>query len=173
VVRVDRPNVRGTLGVPFPGVDVAIMPPADYSGFAPADAGMVTPLPHGARGEVCVRGENVSPGYLGGGTGLPRRGEWLCTGDEGVRNADGTVGFLGVLKPMFTRNGFNVYPREIERVVAELPGVRSATVHAIPDPAREHEIALTVEGDVTGGDVRQWCEARLGTYKQPTRIEIV
>ena len=65
--RVDRPNVRGTLGLPFPGVDVAIMPPADYSERRRARRRR----PRGAArrripGEICVRGENVSPGYIGG-----------------------------------------------------------------------------------------------------------
>jgi acyl-CoA synthetase (AMP-forming)/AMP-acid ligase II len=133
----------------------------------------VVPLDDGVPGEICVRGENVSAGYVGGSTdGLPRRGDWLCTGDEGVRNADGTVSFLGLLKPMFTRNGFNIYPREIERVVRELAGVRDAEVSAIPDPAKENEIRLRVLGDVSADAVKQWCESRLGAYKQPSVVEI-
>ena len=172
--RVDRPNVRGTLGVPFPGVDVAIMPPADYSREdAPADAGVAAPIPDGMHGEICIRGENVSPGYLGGATGLPRRGEWLCTGDEGVRNADGTITFLGLLKPMFTRNGFNVYPREIERVVGAMPGVARVEVSAIPEPSKENDIRLRVWGSVTDAQVREWCESRISAYKQPTTVEIL
>ena len=172
--REDRPNVRGTLGMPFPGVDVAIMPPADYSREnAPADIGVVAPLEAGMRGEICVRGDNVSPGYLGGATGLPRRGEWLCTGDEGRLNADGTFSFLGVLKPMFTRNGFNVYPREIERVVAAMPGVARADASAIPELSKENDIRLRVWGSVTEAQVREWCESRISAYKQPTTIEIV
>ena len=172
--RVDRPNVRGTLGFPFPGVDVAIMPPADHARHdAPADVGVVAPLADGARGEICVRGENVSPGYLGGAIGLPRRGEWLCTGDEGARNADGTIGFVGVLKPMFTRNGFNVYPREIERVVGAMPGVARVEASPIPEPSRENDILLRVWGSVTDTQVREWCESRISAYKQPTTIEIL
>jgi len=172
--RVDRPNVRGTLGVPFPGVDVAIMPPADYSRQdLPADVGVAAPLSDGMHGEICVRGENVSPGYLGGATGLPRRGEWLCTGDEGVRNADATITFRGLLKPMFTRNGFNVYPREIERVVGAMPGVARVEASPIPEPSKENDIRLRVWGTVTDAQVREWCESRISAYKQPTTIEII
>ena len=172
--RVDRPNSRGTLGVPFPGVDVAIMPPTDYACPEPvSEAAVVAPLADGVRGEICVRGENVSPGYLRGEIGLPRRGEWLCTGDEGVRNADGTIGFLGLLKPMFTRNGFNVYPREIERVVGTMPGVARVEVSPIPEPSKENDIRLRVWGRVTEADVRAWCESRISAYKQPTAIEII
>jgi acyl-CoA synthetase (AMP-forming)/AMP-acid ligase II len=76
-----------------------------------------------------------------------------------------------VRKAMFTRNGFNIYPREIERVVTAMPGVQSASVHAIPEPLRENDIALHVTGHVRVDDVRRWCEARLARYKVPTVIE--
>jgi long-chain acyl-CoA synthetase len=169
--RVDRPNMRGTLGVPFPGVDVAIMPPAHYPATA-HNVGLPTPMRDGERGEICVRGENVSRGYLHDAVGLPHRGEWLCTGDEGLRNPDGTIRFTGLLKPMFTRNGFNIYPAEIERAVLELPGVTAADVRPIPEPSKENDIALRVTGSVTEDDVRAWCESRLSGYKQPTTVEI-
>jgi long-chain acyl-CoA synthetase len=173
--RVDRPNVRGTLGLPFPGVDVAIMRPAQYGGAHPVhDAGRGVPLPDRTPGEICVRGDNVSPGYLGDSAdGLPRRGDWLCTGDEGLRNEDGTITFLGVLKPMFTRNGFNVYPRELERAIGELSGVRDVAVSPIPDPSKENDILVRVRGAVTEAEVRDWCERRLSAYKQPTVVEIM
>jgi long-chain acyl-CoA synthetase len=172
--RVDRANVRGTLGVPFPRVDVAIMSPASHASRGDMrDVGSAAPVADGTPGEICVRGENVSPGYLGDATdGLPRRGRWLCTGDEGVRNADGTITFLGLFKPMFTRNGFNIFPRELERVIAQLPGVRQVEVSAIPEESKEHDIHVQVRGDVTEAQVREWCEARLSAYKQPTFVEI-
>jgi acyl-CoA synthetase (AMP-forming)/AMP-acid ligase II len=73
---------------------------------------------------------------------------------------------------MFTRNGFNIYPREIERAVLELPGVKSAEVWPIPEPAKENDIGLRVTGAVTEDEVRAWCEERLSGYKQPTVIEL-
>lgn len=176
--RVDRPNARGTLGVPLPGVDVAVFPPSSYTTSAGtctgASAPDATPLQDGERGEICVRGANVSPGYLHGGqAGLPRRGDWLCTGDAGHRNADGTVTFLGVLKPMFTRNGFNIYPRELEHVVCGLRDVQRAEVVAIREPTRENDILLRVAGNVMKQDVVRWCEYHLSAYKQPSAIELV
>jgi long-chain acyl-CoA synthetase len=159
--RVDLPNRLGTLGVPFPDVAVEVR-----------DLATGAPLPDGAEGELCVRGPNVGPGYVGDAGGLGRHGDWLRTGDRGVRNADGTFTFRGLAKPMFTRNGFNIYPREIERAVLELPGVRSAAVRAVPDPAREHDIALEVAGDVTADEVRRWCAARLSAYKQPSEVAV-
>jgi long-chain acyl-CoA synthetase len=172
--RVDRPNVRGTLGVPFPGVEVAILPATDYAASDEAAAvASQQPIPDGEAGEIAVRGTNVSPGYLHGARGLPRRGDWLCTGDLGRRNADGTVTFLGLAKPMFTRNGFNVYPREVEAVVRSLSGVTEAEVRPIPEPARENDILLRVRGSVTADQVKAWCEERLSAYKQPSAIEIL
>ena len=160
--RVDRPNRRGTMGEPLPGVEVAIHDPTTGA-----------PLPVGADGEIWVRGPNVSPGYVSGGAaGLLRSGPWLRTGDLGAADAAGAVTFRGLLKPMFTRNGFNIYPREIERVVAALPGVRAVTVRALPEPSREHDIALDIDGDVTVDAVKQWCAARLSAYKQPTAVTI-
>ncbi|GJG85242.1 long-chain-fatty-acid--CoA ligase [Gemmatimonadetes bacterium T265] len=165
--RVDRPNRRGTLGVPFPGVAVAVR-----------DEQTGAPCATGARGEICVCGPNVGPGYVSGGAdGLGRwpdvpRDSWLRTGDLGSADADGYVTFHGVCKPMFTRNGFNVYPRELERVVGAMPGVRHVTVRAVPDPAREHDIALDVQGGVTPDAVKAWCAARLSAYKQPSEITV-
>ena len=170
---VDRPNARGTLGRDYPGVEVAILAPADYRGEKPALDGDAAPRPDGVEGEICVRGPNVFRGYLHDAeSGLPRRGGWLHTGDRGVRNADGTVSFTGLVKPMFTRNGFNVYPRELERAVRELPGVERVEVRAQPVPARENDIVLQVWGDATERDVRAWCEARLSAYKQPSVVRI-
>lgn len=169
--RPSAPNTRGTLGVQFPGVEVAIFPPADYEHDDVSPSG--EPLRDGESGEICVRGVNVSPGYLHGARGLPRRGEWLYTGDEGVRDAEGRVTFLGLLKPMFTRNGFNIYPREIERVVGAMPGVTRVSVAPIPDPAKENDILVRVSGDVTEADVKKWCEQRLSLYKQPSVVEVL
>ena len=160
--RVSLPNRRGTLGVSFPNVDVSIRDVV--SGEA------VTP---GERGEICIRGDNVFMGYVNDATdGLQVRDGWLYSGDEGREHADGTIGFLGVRKPMFTRNGFNIYPRELERVIGAMPGVVDVRVTGIPDAARESEIRIDVWGMVSEVEVKRWCEAMLGLYKQPAVVEV-
>jgi long-chain acyl-CoA synthetase len=172
--RVDRPNVRGTLGTPFPDVDVAILPPSDYASTSVRESTGTVPLPDGQTGEIAVRGASVFRGYLHDApTGLPRRGAWLMTGDRGVRDADGSFRFRGLLKPMFTRHGFNVYPVELEHAVREMPGVERVEVRALPEPSRENDILLRVWGPVSESDVRRWCEARLSAYKQPSVVEIL
>jgi long-chain acyl-CoA synthetase len=171
--RVDQPNRRGTLGVPFPGVRVSVR----------SEDGD-TEMPSGAQGEICVAGPNVFAGYVNGvahpatpgdpwSAGLRRVGDWLRTGDRGVQDGDGTVSFRGLIKPMFTRNGFNVYPRELERVVGAMPGVRGVRVIAMPDPLRENDIVLEVTGEVTEADVKAWCEAQLAVYKRPSAVRLV
>jgi long-chain acyl-CoA synthetase len=148
--RPSSPNQLGTLGTAFPGVEVAIH-----------------------NGEICVRGMNVFRGYLTDGEqGLAVNDGWLHTGDTGTISGDGCVTFTGVAKPMFTHNGFNIYPREIERVLGEMPGVRAVSVRAIPEKMRENEIALAITGSVREESVKEWCAERLSLYKQPSRIEV-
>jgi len=150
VNRYDRPNARGTLGTPLPGVEVRV----------------------DANGELLVRGENVFRGYVSGGErGLQVRSGWLHTGDRGHANPDGSFSFDGLLKPMFTRNGFNIYPHELERAIAELPGVDRVSVREAPQGGGESNIAVEVKGSVTVDAVRAWCAERLSAYKQPTTIE--
>lgn len=174
-------NVPGALGLPFPGVRVSIRDPESSDECAA-----------GTEGEICVAGDTVFRGYVGeagppgslrpvaadtraASAGLRTRAGWLHTGDRGRLRADGRVEFLGFIKPMFTRNGFNIYPAEIERVLTGMSGVAQARVVAAPDPTKEHEIVLEIlaeSADVTEAAVKARCETRLAQYKQPSRIVI-
>jgi len=172
---VTQPNHRGTLGVPFPGVEVSIR---EGSSGRPVAAGLV--------GEICIRGDTVFRGYVSNGDhGLRVTDGWLHTGDRGAQDADGRVVFHGADKVMFTRNGFNIYPREIERAIAAMPGVQTVSVSATPDDVRENGIHARVV--VTSGgtghassaaprptpdDVTSWCKRHLSAYKIPTTIEV-
>lgn len=192
--RVSEANLPGTLGLPMPGVQVSIRDPLTS-----------VALESGVAGEICIAGDTVFAGYVselqtpgamrargatsaGAGVatmpvprdisrGLRTVGGWLHTGDRGLLRADGRVEFHGLLKRMFTRNGFNVYPAELERALTQMPGVGSARVYAIPDLAREHDIGveLTLDGSRVVGEaeVKLWCEGRLAQYKQPSRIDFV
>ena len=174
------PNALGALGLPFPGVRVSIR-----------DAVTNVELPPGDEGEICIAGSTVFRGYIGEvgapgslrpvsaearatSLGLRTLDGWLHTGDRGAARADGYVEFRGLSKPMFTRNGFNVYPAELERVVGAMPGVERVTAIGLPDAVKEHEIALEILGstDVTEAAVKAWCDPRLAQYKQPARISI-
>jgi long-chain acyl-CoA synthetase len=161
--RLAVPNRLGTLGVSYPQCENSIR-----------DLETGDERPRGVSGEICVRGESVGPGYVrGDADGLLRRDGWLYTGDRGRMDADGYVTFEGLIKPMFTRNGFNVYPAELERVIGALPGVTRVVVEAVPDVAKENDIRVTVYGAVSSDDVKRWCEALLSAYKQPSEIVVV
>ncbi|MFL5542262.1 MAG: class I adenylate-forming enzyme family protein, partial [Longimicrobiaceae bacterium] len=164
--RVDRPNRPGTLGYPFPGVEVSIRGPRGE------------PLPPGETGEICVQGANVFAGYVGD-EGRDSAVFWddaFRTGDLGVAEADGAVRFRGVMKKMFTRGGYNVYPREVERALEGDGRIAQACVRAVPDAAKEHEIVLTVVPsageDLDEAAVRAICRERLAAYKQPGVVVI-
>jgi long-chain acyl-CoA synthetase len=163
--RVDRPARPWTLGYPFPGVAVTVRGPRGED---------VAP---GETGEICVEGANVFPGYVGDG-GRDSAFFWddaFRTGDLGCAEADGAVRFRGVRKRMFTRGGFNVYPREVERALEEDPRIAEACVTAAPDPAKENEVVVTVvpaDDSLDEAAVRQICRERLAAYKQPGVVVI-
>ncbi|HUF30535.1 MAG TPA: AMP-binding protein [Gemmatimonadaceae bacterium] len=160
--RPSMANRRGSLGQAFPGVGVSIRDP-QHAGS----------LPCGAVGEICVAGDSLFSTYLGNSTeGLTVRDGWLHTGDLGTMDDAGFVTFRGVRKPMFTRNGFNIYPVEIEQAVAELERVTSARVVPVPSEEHDNDIHLLVTGSATAEEIAQWCEQRLSSYKQPSEIRI-
>jgi long-chain acyl-CoA synthetase len=162
---VDRPNHPGTMGYPFPGVEISIRGPGGDE------------LPAGEVGEICVRGDNLFLGYLGedGRNPADFHGDWLRSGDLGSVEGGGVIRYRGLLKAMFTRNGFNVYPAEVSRVLEEDERIERVRVCALPDPVRENEIVLFVtvaEGAaLAADDVRELCRKRLAAFKQPTRVE--
>jgi long-chain acyl-CoA synthetase len=168
---VDAPNQRGSLGRPFPGVEIDLRTPVAYDAL-----GVATDSADAHRddhGEICVRGTNVFRGYVSGGErGLPMRDGWLHTGDLGRRDAAGNIHFAGVVKPMFTRNGFNIYPHEIELAVSSMPLVVDVTARGVDVAQREPDIALTVVGNVSEDDVKQWCAEHLSAYKQPASVTL-
>ncbi|MGI9180130.1 MAG: AMP-binding protein [Longimicrobiaceae bacterium] len=164
--RVDRPHQPGTVGFPFPEVEVTIR---DETG------GELDP---GEVGEICLRGSNVFLGYLGEEGRNPRdfHGDRLRTGDLASVEPGGAVRFRGFLKPMFTRSGFNVYPREVARALEEDARIERALVCALPEPVKDNEIVLYIrpaEGvSLTVEEVEAICSRRLAAYKQPGRIFI-
>lgn len=133
------------------------------------------PVPDGEVGEIQLRGENVMSEYWNapGATAealLP--GGWLRTGDLGRLDDEGYLTVVDRAKDMLISGGLNVYPAEIERVLASLPNVVELAVIGVPDerwgetPAL---IAVTGGGGapLTGEQVLAWCAGRLADYKLP------
>ncbi|MEO7998501.1 MAG: AMP-binding protein, partial [Gemmatimonadaceae bacterium] len=160
--RADQTNERGTMGTAIRATEITIR-----------DVTSNAELPDEREGEICVRGPHVFRGYVSGGEqGLQVRDGWLRTGDLGVRHSNGTVAFRGLIKPMFTRNGFNIYPREIETAIARMPGVESVRAWGIPEANKENDIAVRVQGHVNESDIKRWAQQELAAYKVPSHIEI-
>ncbi|MGH9025532.1 MAG: class I adenylate-forming enzyme family protein [Acidimicrobiia bacterium] len=169
--RVDDPPeiVATTVGRPAPEVDMRIIGPDG------------APLPDGEVGEVVCRSPAMMRGYWRDQEATADTIDadgFLHTGDLGFIGADGNLRLVGRLKEMYLRGGYNVYPAEVEGVLADHPRVTRAAVVGVPDPVLgEVGVAFVVpEPDVsppTGSELRDWCRARLADYKAPDRVEIV
>ncbi len=157
----------GSVGLPVPGVEVRIA----LEDGAPASAGEI--------GEVLVRGPNVMAGYheRPEETAAALRDGWLHTGDLGRLDADGYLYIVGRRKEMLIYRGLNVYPREVEEVLAAHPAVAEAAVVGLADPHRGEvphaAVALRPGAAATARELRAFCLARLARYKVPRSILIL
>jgi long-chain acyl-CoA synthetase len=158
------PWKAGSIGVPIQGVEVSIQ----------NEAGEM--LPAGQTGELCVRGANVMLGYWNqpAATAEVMRGGWLLTGDIGYADQDGYFYITDRKKDMLLVNGINVYPREIEEVLYQFPGVKEAAVIGIPD-ARKGEQPLAFVASHDGVQLQEkglldYLRERLAEYKVPRKV---
>jgi fatty-acyl-CoA synthase len=119
----DRPELMGSCGQPLPGVTVALLDDDDNE------------VPMGEVGEICVRGRIVSDGYWKQPemTAELFRNDWLHTGDMARQDEAGYVYIVDRKKDMIISGGFNVFPREIEDVLATHPGVSASVAIGVPD----------------------------------------
>lgn len=154
----------GSIGLPLPNVEVSVQ---DDTGRRLATTEV---------GEICVRGGNVMLGYWNNPeeTARAMRGDWLLTGDIGYRDADGYYYITDRKKDMLLVNGTNVYPREIEEVIHQFPGVKEAAVIGVPDPHKgEQPLAYVTPADGVTLDERtllQFVRRNLADYKVPKHI---
>jgi long-chain acyl-CoA synthetase len=157
----------GSIGLPVPGVEVTIQD----------DAGQIRP-PREV-GELCVQGGNVMLGYWNqpGETDRALRRGWLLTGDIGYQDEEGYFYITDRKKDMLLVNGINVYPREIEEVMYQFPGVREAAVIGQPDRRRgEQPVAFVTADDGVLLDtdaLKQFLRQRIADFKVPRHVEIL
>ena len=156
---------NGSIGLPVPSTEVSIQ---DENGNL---------LPQGEAGELCVRGPQVMKGYW------QREEEtakvitddgWFKTGDVAKMDEKGYFRIVDRLKDMILVSGFNVYPNEIESVIAELEGVLEVGVIGVPDGKRGEVVkAVIVRKDpaLTEEDVIAHCRKDLTAYKVPRIVE--
>ena len=157
-------NKPGSIGKPIPNVELSIRD----------DAGQE--LSVGAIGEICIRGGNVMRGYWNQPeeTAKVLRDGWLYTGDVGYRDADGYYYITDRKKDMLLVNGINVYPREIEEVISQFPGVKETAVIGVPDPRKgEQPVAFVTcaEGQaVEEKALLRFVRGKLANYKVPKKV---
>ncbi|MGH9036194.1 MAG: acyl-CoA synthetase [Acidimicrobiia bacterium] len=130
----------------------------------------------GEVGEIVVRGDQVTPGYWRApdATAEAFAGGWFHTGDLGRADADGRFYVVDRKKDMIVTGGENVYPREVEDVLAGLPGVLEATVIGLPDPVWGEAVTAVVVpadgADPTEEDVTARCRSQVAGFKVPRRV---
>ena len=153
----------GTVGLPLAHVAVRICDEANAV------------VPDGTTGEVWVKGPNVCAGYWRrpDATATAWSDGWFRTGDIGVRAADGYVTLQGRRSDLIISGGFNIYPREIEELILEQPGVREATVVGVPDAVRgEVPVAYVVVDGAVFDEAATVAVLRsqFASFKQPKKF---
>jgi malonyl-CoA/methylmalonyl-CoA synthetase len=155
----------GTVGMPLPGIDVRVVDDAD------------SPVAADQTGHIQVRGPNVMPGYWK----LPEKNKeeftadgYFRTGDIGVYDSQGYLSIVGRAKDMVISGGYNVYPKEVEMLLDELPGVRESAVFGVPHAdfgeAVFAAIVLAPGATLTEKAVIEHVKTRLANFKVPKRV---
>lgn len=162
-----RPRKPGSVG-PAAGPEVAI---ADAAGNL---------LPHGATGEVVVRGPNVTPGYAGNpaaNAAAFTADGWFRTGDQGTMDADGYLFLSGRLKELVNRGGEKVSPIEVDEALMDHPAVAQALAFAMPHPTLGEEVAAAVVlrpgAHAAERELRSFVAERLSYFKVPRRVVVL
>ncbi len=161
---LDGARKIGSIGLPISGQEMKVV---DDEGLE---------VPTGSIGEIVVKGDNVMREYYRdeAATAETLRDGWLHTGDLARRDKDGYFFIVGRKKEMIIRGGENIYPREIEDVLATHPSVRDVAVVGIPDKIWGEEVAaFVVNSDgstMKETEVMEYCKDKLANYKCPRMV---
>jgi len=163
---------NGTIGVPYPSTELSVRDEGFHE--LPVWSGEGDIEKH--TGEICVRGPQVMKGYWNNPeeTAKVLQDGWLKTGDIGHLGADGYFTITDRKKDMILVSGFNVYPNEVESVVATHPGVLECGAVGVPDAKTGEAVKVVVvkkDPDLTKEAVIEHCKARLTAYKRPRHVE--
>jgi long-chain acyl-CoA synthetase len=167
IATINRPDMTefsGTIGYPIPSTEIAIR---DAEG---------NDMPLGEAGEICIRGPQVMAGYWNRPDETAKAmtaDGYFRSGDVGVMLPDGQVKVVDRMKDMVLVSGFNVYPNEVEDVLASHPGVLESAVIGLPDEhSGEAVTAFVVRKDPTLSTdaLRAYCRENLTGYKVPKQI---
>ena len=159
----------GTVGRPLWGVDVEIADPAIED--------RIEVLPRGELGEIVARGHNLFKGYLGNpeATAAAVVDGWFRTGDLGTMDDDDIITIVDRKKDMIVRNGYNVYPSEVESVLMRHPQVINAAVFGLPDDlhGQEVHVAVVLADPVPEDELIAFAKEHMASYKYPRVVHVV
>ncbi|GGL05686.1 AMP-dependent synthetase [Curtobacterium luteum] len=161
----------GTIGTPVWGVDVEIADPETQD--------RIVMLPHGQIGELVIRGHNLMNGYLDRpeDTAAAIVDGWFRTGDLGTKDDDGYLTIVDRTKDMIIRNGYNVYPRQVEEVLARHPDVAMAAVFGTPHEQHRQEVeaavVLRTGATVTPQELIELVAGEIAAYKYPRVVHVL
>ncbi len=162
--RADNNEYTGTIGLPVPSTEISIRD----------DDGNEVPI--GEAGEICARGPQVMAGYWQRPeetANVMTKDGFFKTGDIGVMDATGQVKIVDRKKDMVLVSGFNVFPNEVEEVVASHPGVLECAVVGVPDASSGEAVVLFVakkDPALTEKELMKYCSEQLTGYKKPKYI---
>ena len=155
-----------TVGRDYPFVEVKVLDP---------ETGEECPV--GVQGEMCCRGFNVMKGYYKNPQATAEvidKNGFLHSGDLGIKDEQGFYRITGRIKDMIIRGGENVYPREIEEFLYQMPGIKDVQVAAVPSKKYGEEVGAFIilnEGvTMTREDVREFCRGKIARYKTPKYV---
>ncbi len=158
---------RPGIGLPIPNVEARVVDPENGD----------SDMPVGEIGELIVKSPSIMAGYweMPTETANVLRDGWLYTGDIARMDEDGYFYIEDRKKDMIIAGGYNIYPREVEEVLAEHPAVLEVAVAGVPDPKRGETVKAWIvkkEGDqTTEEEIIAWSKERLARYKYPRLIE--
>jgi long-chain acyl-CoA synthetase len=160
-------NRTGSIGIPLPDVDARIVSLDDE----------VTEMPVGEVGELVIKGPQVFKGYHNMPTETENalRDGWLHTGDIARQDEDGYFYIVDRKKELIKPGGYQVWPREVEEVIATNPKVKEVAVAGIPDPYRGETVKAWIilkPGEVmTEDELKEFCKDKMAKFKIPTHVE--
>ncbi|KAI4129638.1 MAG: hypothetical protein LQ338_002121 [Usnochroma carphineum] len=154
----------GSVGIGM-GVEVKILDPHGIE------------VPQGSEAEICIRGNNVTKGYLNNPEANKSSftaGGFFRTGDQGKKDEEGYVIITGRIKELINKGGEKISPVEIDNLVAQHPAIAEAVSFAVPDGmyGQDIGIALVLKEDagLTGDELRKWMANRVAKFKVPKQV---
>jgi acyl-CoA synthetase (AMP-forming)/AMP-acid ligase II len=136
-------------------------------------------VPQGKEGEICIRGENVTKGYLNNPSANATsftKGGFFRTGDQGKMDSDGYVIITGRIKELINKGGEKISPIELDNVIAQHPAVSEAVSFAIEDDLYGQDVGLSIvvkDGQaLTAGELKAWLTERVSKFKLPKKVRL-